>query len=118
MAELKCRHHRSENSHQHNCAFPPGYPITPYRCSEPGCPAAPLIWLNPEEVREYERGERRFWEADSLMMFKADDRGLERHRRSFITLSFKRWSDFLWRMLTHLPRCLAEAGKQRVSPNH
>ena len=97
MAEFKCLEHIPEDAH-HSCAFPPGYPASPHPCAEPGCDAPLLVWLNPAEVRAYERGERRFWASGDLSVVKVDDRGLD-YRDVFAleTAPLGRWGRFVWR---------------------
>jgi len=111
MAEVKCLQHQPHPYHSY--AFPTGYPFTPHRCTTPGCTTPPVIWLNPEEVKEYERGERRFQETDSLETLRADNRGMERHRDFAIMKILASWGRSLWHSLAHLPRCLVEARRQR-----
>lgn len=104
MAKFKCLKHLPEDSHHHTCAFPSGYPAIPHLCTEPGCDAPLLVWLNPEEVREYERGERRFWASGDFSVLKVDDRGLD-HRDVFAREAppLGRWGRFVWRSFMQLP---------------
>lgn len=113
MAEIKCLNHKPEHPHQHSYAFPVGYPITPHRCKTQDCTTPPLIWLNPEEVKEHERGERRFQEVESWETLRADNRGVEHHHDVFVIKTLASWGRSLWHSLAHLPRCLAEARRQR-----
>ena len=77
MAYCSCFQHRPDGPHYRTYAQPPAWLELP--CSVEGCTQKVSIWLNPEEVRDYERGSRLFYDAD-FNAFRVDDRGLNAAR--------------------------------------
>lgn len=62
MAIVSCLHHRPAEPHYYTYARLLAYLELP--CTEGGCAERVIIWLNPEEVKDYERGTRLFYDAD------------------------------------------------------
>ena len=73
MAFCRCHHHRPEGPHHLTYTQPLTY--LELLCSEAGCTQPASIWLNPEEVKDYERGSRLFYN-ETYDVFKVDSRGL------------------------------------------
>lgn len=59
---FKCLHHAPDHPHYRTYARSSAYPKV--LCSEEGCQQSVAIWLNPEEVNDYERGSRLFYDQD------------------------------------------------------
>lgn len=75
MAIAKClKDHAPIDAHQQDYVRPT-YDLP---CEIAGCSHPAVIWLNPEEVKDYERGSRVFWESSSFATMKAGDSGPER----------------------------------------
>lgn len=62
MAMFKCLHHAPDHPHYRTYARSLAY--SKVLCSEEGCQQSVIIWLNPEEVNDYERGSRLFYDQD------------------------------------------------------
>ena len=62
MAQFRCLHHRPTQPHYGSYARPPAY--LELACTEKDCTHRVVVWLNPEEVKDYERGARLFYDAD------------------------------------------------------
>lgn len=73
MAYCRCLHHRPDEPHYHSYARPLAW--LELRCSSEGCEEQVIVWLNPEEINDYERGSRVFHDAD-FNAFRVDDRGI------------------------------------------
>lgn len=85
MAIRKCHYHRPKSSHYRTYAQPLAY--LELQCDMEGCTQPVSIWLNPEEVRDYERGSRLFYD-DRFDVLKVDSRGLKISPRRF-RISFR-----------------------------
>ena len=83
MARFNCLHHRPTHPHYRSYARPLAYLEQP--CTEPTstCRGRALVWLNPEEVKDYERGSRLFYDAD-LNALRVDGGGLTCVRPRFV----------------------------------
>ena len=77
MAYCSCFQHRPDSPHYRTYAQPSTWLELP--CSVGGCTQKVSIWLNPEEVKDYERGSRLFHDAN-FNAFRVDDRGLNTTR--------------------------------------
>ncbi len=62
MAMFTCLRHRPKGPHYRSYARPLAWLEPP--CRGEGCTQVVLVWLDPEEVRDYERGSRLFYDAD------------------------------------------------------
>lgn len=77
MAIVKClKDHAPTDAHQQTYVRPT-YDLP---CDVAGCRHPAVIWLNPEEVMDYERGSRVFWESNSFTTMKAGDSGPEQRQ--------------------------------------
>lgn len=74
MAILKCLAHAPTERHRQDYVRP-SHDLS---CSITGCTHPAVIWLNPEEVKDYERGSRVFWESSSFALMRAGDAGPRR----------------------------------------
>ena len=61
MALFACLHHRPRDPH-HLTYVQLAAPLE-RPCAEADCKEHLVVWLNPEEVRDYERGCRRFYDV-------------------------------------------------------
>lgn len=52
-------------------------PLQLLKCEVANCEHSAVIWLDPEEVREYEWGTRTFWEPSTFATMRAGDLGVE-----------------------------------------
>lgn len=75
MAIFQCLHHRPTERHYRSYARPLAYLEQP--CTEPGCTGRVVVWLDPEEVKDFERGSRLFHDAEYNAL-GVDDRDLSR----------------------------------------
>lgn len=76
MAILRCteKHRPAEDSHYRVYA----QTAKEMACEVEGCSHLAVIWLDPEERREYTLGSRIFWERGSLTRVRVDGRPLTR----------------------------------------
>lgn len=75
MAVLSCLDHRAVVQATSFDAY--AWPAQDLRCGVAGCRKSLVIWLDPGELHEYERGTRIFWEAGSFTKVRVDHRPLE-----------------------------------------
>lgn len=69
-------------------------PFQELTCEVAGCNHPAVIWLDPEEAREYEWGTRTFWEPNTFATMRASNHGVEMLPWSLWAVSrplFKRW---------------------------
>jgi hypothetical protein len=73
MAIARClTEHAPKEGHDRSYARP----LKHRTCSVAGCERPAVLWLNPEEAKEHERGTRIFWEPDTFATMRAADDGL------------------------------------------
>jgi hypothetical protein len=60
MARVRCAAYALETHRYVNHVLPVGYPDSGVICGVPSCRLPGLIWLEAQEARSYDRGERIF----------------------------------------------------------
>lgn len=73
MALFQCSE-RHAPADAHHRMF--GWPVRDLRCGVDDCRNHAVVWLDPEELHDYELGARVFWEHGSLAWARLDGRPL------------------------------------------
>ena len=71
-------HPRSNRTEYIAYLFPVGYPNSALICGIKNCEKNGLIWINRNEMSDYEEGERIFSGLTSVVKMKADDSGIHK----------------------------------------